>query len=70
MRFRGLGDLVAFMLTPLSFVLQPVLRRFGIEVGVRDEITAQGLIQPPSVKKECGCKKRQEMLNKLVPFTK
>ena len=66
MRFRGLGDLVAFILTPL----EPLVRRLGYEVGVRDEITAQGLIHPPSVKKECGCKKRQEMLNKLIPFTK
>ena len=66
MRFRGLGDLVAFILTPL----EPLVRRLGYEVGVRDEIAAQGLIQRPSVKKECGCKKRQEMLNKLVPFTK
>lgn len=70
MRFRGLGDLVAFMLTPLEYLLQPVLRHFGIKVGVRDEITALSLQSPPSVKKECGCKKRQEMLNKLVPFTK
>lgn len=66
MRFRGLGDLVAFMLTPL----EPLVRRLGYEVGVRDEITALSLQSPPSVKKECGCKKRQEMLNKLVPFTK
>ena len=66
MRFRGLGDLVAFILTPL----EPLVRRLGYEVGVRDEIAAQGLIHPPSVKKECGCKKRQEMLNKLIPFTK
>ena len=66
MRFRGLGDLVAFILTPL----EPLVRRLGYEVGVRDEITSQSLIHPPSVKKECGCKKRQEMLNKLIPFTK
>lgn len=41
---RGLGDLIAWFLTPL----EPLIRRF---YG----------------KKGCGCKKRQETLNKSFP---
>jgi hypothetical protein len=42
---RGLGDLIAWVLTPL----QPLIRRF---YGSKD----------------CGCKQRQEVLNRKFPF--
>lgn len=42
---KGLGDLVAFVLTPLK----PIVRRFGPKRG-------------------CGCQKRQDVLNQIVPF--
>ena len=63
---KGLGDLVALILAPLAFVL----RRLGYKVGVDPTpVEEVPTVNPTPISNNggCGCKKRQEKLNNLVP---
>lgn len=57
-KIRGLGDILAFVLTPLQSLLRHSLHLLGVREGSEPKVLQ---------KKSCGCKKRQEILNKMVP---
>jgi hypothetical protein len=68
-KFRGLGDLVAFVVYPVAFVL----RRLGFRVGEdtpNPQNVPEAIVAPPNANKGCGCKQRQQKLNEFLPFSK
>jgi hypothetical protein len=66
---RGLGDLVAIVLKPLEWVL----RHFGVNVGSQSPlartVSNEVVVGNPPISQNtgCGCQKRKDFLNKIVP---
>ena len=62
---KGLGDLVALLVSPVGYML----RRLGwlAKEEIAQELPIQ-TIEPTPPPKGCGCKQRQQKLNEFLPF--